>query len=186
MSPRLINILLAVSSFALYYLVIGPIYSGVGTIWQPENGGIKALKASNVQYDQTIKEAQALSGQAAALNNQYVAINDTSKKTMLIMVPKAIDPVRLLSEMNVIASQSGVSLGSISYADMPTATKLAGAYDISFSVKTTYPKFKEFMRYYEKSMRLFTLQNVSFTAPTKSDSSDLINFQVKLRTYYLK
>lgn len=183
MSPKLLNLLLIVLSFTIYYLVISPLYSGVGAIWQPEKS-ITSLKMLNTQYDQTLSQAEGLLKQADALRREYGSLDEASKQKMLVMVPQNIDPLRLLSEMNLIAAESGIGLGAVTYADIPQATKLAGAYQLSFAVKTTYPKFKEFMHNYENSLRLFSLQAVSFAAP--EEPGDLIPFQVKMNTYYLK
>ncbi len=183
MSPKLLNLLLIVFSFTLYYLVISPLYSGIGAIWQPEKS-IAALKTLNAQYDQTLSQAEGLLKQADQLRKEYNALDASSKEKMLRMVPESVDPIRLLSEVDRIAAESGIGLASVSYADIPQATKFAGAYQLSMSVKTSYPKFKEFMRNYENSLRLFTLQSVNFSAPEKE--GDLITFQVRLLTYYLK
>ena len=47
-----------------------------------------------------------------------------------------------------------------------------------------YENFKKLMDTFEKSMRLFSIQAVSFTAPEKD--GDLTSYDVKLQTYYIK
>lgn len=183
MSPKLINILLILSSFALYYLVIGPLWTGGGPIWAPEHG-ISSLTSLESQYKDTASSADDLSKQGEKLKSQFKAIDDATKQKMALMVPQKIDKVRLLSEVDNIANQSGVALSNVSAVDVATVDKLKGSYNISFSVKTTYTKFKEFMRNYENSLRLFTLESVNFSAPDKID--DLTDFKVILKTYYLK
>ena len=183
MSPKLLNILLILASFSLYYLVIGPIWTGGGPIWAPAQG-ISTLMSQDKQYKDTISSADNLSTQGEKLKSQYKAVSDETKQKLAIMVPQKIDKVRLLSEIDNIANQSGVALSNVSAIDIATIDKLKGSYNISFSVKTTYTKFKEFMRNYENSLRLFTLESVNFTAPEKID--DLTDFKVTLKTYYLK
>lgn len=183
MSPKLLNTFLLIASFALYYVVIGPLWTGIGTVWSPAHG-ITDLRSSEAQYANTVDQAADLFRQGKELRSQYEAIDEATKQKMIQMVPASIDPVRLLSEVNNIAAQSGIAITGVTYSEGGASDKLRGAYDLGFSVKTTYPKFKEFMRNYETSLRLFTLQSVSFSAPDKPD--DLMTFQVKLRTYYLK
>lgn len=183
MSPKLLKLLLLVLTFTIYYLVISPLYTGKGALWQPEKS-IGALRDLNAQYDQTLSQADDLYKQAEQLRREYAAIDETSKQKMLKMVPKSIDPVRLLSELNIIAAASGISLGGVSYSDTAKEINLAGGYQLSFTIKTSYQKFKEFMSNYENSLRLFTLHSVAFSAPEKE--TDLISFQVRLTTYYLK
>lgn len=183
MSPKLLNIFLIIASFATYYILIGPLWTGAGTVWSPKQG-IVDLRNSEAQYSSTVSQAEGLFNQGKDLRSQYEAIDEETKLKMIQMVPSSVDPVRLLSEVNNIAGQSGIALAGVTYSEGVVADKLRGSYDLAFTVKTSYPKFKEFMRNYETSLRLFTLQSVTFSAPDKAE--DLINFQVKLRTYYLK
>ena len=184
MSPKLINILLIVSSAALYYIFIGPIWSGVGSILAPERGGVKTLIATEAKYKDTLSKADDLFKQGNELSSQYKAVKDTDKQKMLLMVPEKIEKIRLLSEMDKIANLTGMSLANVFVLEEVSTDKLKGAYAISFSVKTTYSNFKKFMRNYENSLRLFTLESVKFAVPAKID--DPIDFKVTLKTYYLK
>jgi hypothetical protein len=184
MSPKLLSLLLVVASFALYYILLGPLWSGAGSVWSPSVGGIKDLRVSEAGYDTAVNEAKSLFKQGEQLQREYAAVDPMVKEKMDIMVPSSVDPVRLLDEVTAIAEVSGIGLSSVTYSEVVGGDKLRGAYDVSFSVKTTYSKFKEFIENYEKSLRLFTLQSVSFSSPEKAD--DVTTFQVKLRTYYLK
>lgn len=183
MSPKLLNTFLILLSFALYYIVINPLWTGSGSVWSPEHSIIE-LRDTYSQYNYTVGQASELFSQGKQLNSQYKSIDEATQQKMLQMVPAFVDPIRLLSEITNIANQSGLALSGVSYTESAPNDKMYGAYDISFSVKTTYSKFKELMHSYETSLRLYTVQSVNFTAPEKVD--DLILFQVKLRTYYLK
>lgn len=182
MSKNLLNLLLVVVTFAMYFLVIGPLYKGTGGVWQPEQS-IKSLREMNSQYNVTLEQAESLFAQAETLKNQYSKISEEDKAKMKIMVPDSIDKVRLLSEMVNISSITNMPYSDLSYSD-GTNQPGRGSATISFSVETSYPKFKEFIDAIEKSMRLFSIQNVSFAAPEKE--GDPIKFQVKLETYYMK
>lgn len=183
MSKNLLNLLLIVTIFALYYLVINPLYKGVGGVWQPEYS-IKALQEMNKQYDETLAQAESVSQQAQALKSDYAKISDVQKQQMKVMVPDSIDKVRLLSEMINISAKTGMPFSELSYSEGTANTSGKGTAAVSFSVKTTYPKFKDFIAEIEKSLRLFSIQSVTFSAPEKG--SELMTFQVKLETYHIK
>jgi len=183
MSSKLLNLLLLVASFAVYYVVISPLYSGDGQVWKPEQG-VASLMASNKQYEKTVAQADTLYLQANELRTQYSAIDDDAKQKINVMVPKNIDAIRLLSEFNIIASGTGISPSAVTYTDTPQTKTSPGAYKIAFTVTTTYEKFKEFMRAYEKSLRLYSLQSVTFSSP--DEKTGLITFQVELNTFYLQ
>jgi hypothetical protein len=183
MSKNLLNLLLIVAIFAMYYLVISPMYKGTGGVWQPQQS-ITMLKEMNKQYDETLAQAESLSVQAEQLKSDYARISDEDKAKMAIMVPDSIDKVRLLSEVVNVASKIGMPLNELSYAEGASNQSGRGSALVSFTTKTTYAKFKEFIDAFEKSMRLYSIQSVSFSAPDKE--GELINFQVKLETYYMK
>lgn len=183
MSTKLLNLLLLVGSFALYYVVLNPLYTGEGSVWQPEQS-ISSLRNSNSQYDQTLSQVESLFKEAETLKKQYNNIADDVKRKMSIMVPSGIDPVRLVSEVSNVANETGLSLNDVSYSENTNTAGGRGAYTVSFSVKTTYTKFKELMRNYETSMRLYNVLTTSFNV-SETDST-LINYQVKLETYYMK
>ena len=183
MSKNLFNFFLVVVSFATYYLVINPLYTGVGSIWQPTNG-ILALSTLNEQYESTLNQASSSSAMADELKNKYSSVPNELKEKLKIMLPSRVDPVRLISEVNNIANKKGLTLSNISYNEKAATEGTVSSYGVSFSVKTTYGKFKELMHDYETSLRLFTIKGVVFSVSEKD--SDLINFQVRLETYYLK
>ncbi|MEZ0208848.1 MAG: type 4a pilus biogenesis protein PilO [Candidatus Paceibacterota bacterium] len=185
MSKNLLNLLLIVTAFAVYYLVINPLYTGVGSVWQPSSS-IKSLKDMNVQYDTTLAQADGLYNQAQTLKAQYTNISPTQKEKMELMVPNSIDKIRLLDEVQGVGKERGLYLENLSYSEGGTniGALTLGSVGVSFTVKTSYPKFKELMDDFEKSLRLFSIQSVSFSSPEKE--GDLFLFQVKLITYYLK
>ncbi len=183
MSKNLLNVLLLISSFAVYYLLIHPVYSGTGGVWQPAES-VTALQALSGQYDETLKQAETLTAQAETLKSQYMRISDEQKQKMEIMVPDSIDKIRLLSEADGMIKQSGLVPDALSYSEGSSNAAGRGSASLSFNIKATYPKFKELMDSIEKSMRLYSIQGVTFNAPGKE--GDLTSFQVKLETYYIK
>lgn len=182
MSKNLLYLLLIIASGAIYYEVIKPVYTGVGGVMQPEQS-VQTLMSLNSQYDTTLSQAEDLVSQAQKLRNQYNNISPEQRKQMEVMVPNSIDKVRLLSEVDGLAKSAGFALSDLSYADGGSSNG-KGVAAISFSVKTTYPRFKILMDDFEKSERLFSIDNVSFTAPEKE--GDLTTYYVKLDTYFLK
>lgn len=182
MSPKLLNTLLILASVVLYYVVMGPLWSGNGNVWAPEKP-ISKLIDDQKQYDSAVSKAEELFTQGKELKTQYANVGDATKEKMLQMVPQSIDPPRLLNEVMNISYKSNVGLTGLNYTDVGSVDALRGAYEISFGLKTTYTRFKEIMRNFDTSLRLYTLQSVSFSAP---GDDGLITFQVRLRTYYLK
>lgn len=183
MSKNLLNLLLIVGTFTVYYLLIGPLYKGVGGVWQPA-GSIQSLRELKSQYNETLNQADNLFTQAETLRSQYSRVTDEQKAKMKVMVPDSIDKVRLLSEVYNISVVAGIPFNELAYSDGQSNITGRGSASISFAVKTTYPQFKVLMDTLEKSLRLFSIQSVSFTAPERE--SDPTSYQIKLETYFIK
>lgn len=183
MSKNLLNLLLVVATVAVYLMAIKPLYTGQGGIVQPEQS-VKDLMTLNKQHDEALEKAESAMSQADSLKAKYERVSDEDKAKMAIMVPDKIDKVRLLSEVLNVAQDAGFFLSDLSYSEGGNASGGKSAVTVSFSVKTTYERFKALINNFEKSMRLYSVDSVSFTSPEKE--GDMITFQVKLQTYYLK
>lgn len=184
MSPKLLNIFLLMFSGVIYFFFINPVYTGVGSLWTPEKGIIQ-LRTDKQRYTSTLDQVGTIVAQAGTLKKEYAGVTDEEKAKMQMMVPNSIDKVRLLSEITNIASQSGTTLDTLNVSDLKSyGDKAVGAYTVTFSIKATYPRFKEIMRNYETSLRLFSTESVAFSASEKE--TDPITFNVRMMTYYMK
>jgi hypothetical protein len=179
MTPKILNIILIVSSWLLYSYVVDPLYSGTPSFLFQEGQGFNDLIKTRNAYDKTIEEVPKLIKQASVAKTTYENISPADKKNILIMVPVSVNDIKLMSELTNIGVESGVPLDGMGIKD-----KGNGEYSVSFSVITTYTNFKSIMKVWENSMRLFRLQSVSFS-PGKTEE-ELIKFSVELSTYYMK
>lgn len=181
MSKGLLKTFLLLATFSVYYLVMKPLYTGAGGVIQPEQS-IVTLQNLNKQHDDTLSQAESLVKKARDLQQNYNNISDKDKQDMSVMVPDSMDQIRLLNEVRNLGQDAGFDLANLTYANGTISNSRSSA-SISFAVKTTYPRFKELMANFEKSKRLYSIQDISFTSPDKE--GDLIMFNVKLVTYYL-
>lgn len=193
MSPLLTKALLVIIPIGLYFQVMKPLYQGGGSLFSPEKP-IVMLRQLSSEYDMAVVQAKDLSSQAAELKTQYKNLPEETKDRLNIMVPQAsstaADPVRLLDEVSAIIEQAGFSAGAISYREDDDPAKSKRGYILSFEVKGTYPKFKELLNLFESSIRVYTIESISFNAPqdatAESASAGLMSFHVVLYTYYIK
>jgi hypothetical protein len=179
MSPKLFNTLLILTTVVLYYMVTNPLYTGVSSALYTVDAGVGSLKNTVAEYDVAVSQVDVLIRDSRSLQKEYDGFSEETRKNIMVMVPQSVEELRLLSEMTSIATESGIALEGLTVKDKGT-----GRYSITFSVKTTYQKFKDFITRYEKSMRLLSLDSVNFNAGTSDD--DIIKFTVSLSTYYLK
>ena len=185
MSPKLLNILLLLTSVVMYYFVITPLQDGLGTLWTPPEGGITQLREKKAEYQETINQVASILKQADDLNTDYTSVTDEEKAKLKMMVPDSIDKVRLLSEITNIGNQSGITLNDLVVNELKSSDdKNVGTYTVTFTVKSTYPRFKEIIRNFDTSLRLFSTDSIAFTAQEKE--TDPLSFNVRILTYFIK
>lgn len=178
MSPKLLNILLIISSWALYNYIVSPLYFGEDSFIFAAGQDINSLVEKRNTYDKTIAAVPEIINQAKAVKGNYDNLSEEDKKKILVMVPVSVNDIKLMSELTNIGVESGIPLEGMGIKDK------GGTYSVSFSVMTTYANFKKIITYWENSMRLFTLQSVSFN-PGKTED-EIIKFNIELYTYYMK
>lgn len=178
MSPKLLNSLLIVASFVIYYYIVNPLYFGSPSVYFDNEKSIPKLTEKIRTYDKTIEAVSLLKNHAKVSSAQFEALTEEDKKKILTMVPVEINDIKLMSELTKIGIDSGVMIEGMGVKDK------GGYYSVSFNITTTYTNFKEVMKFWESSMRLFSLQSVSFS-PGKTEE-DMIKFNIELYTYYMK
>lgn len=182
MSPKILNSLLLLISFIMYNKVIDPLYFGSESPFFNPEENVPSLVKKIDTYDATIKEVKNIINKATEAKKQYEAISVEDKKKMLLMVPTSIDDIKLLKELTLSGDPekgTGLPIDNLGAKD-----KTNGEYSVSFSVLTTYDNFKKYMEYWENSLRLYTINSITF-GPGKTED-DVIKFTIDMTTYYMK
>lgn len=182
MSKKLLNIFLLLATAVMYFMFISPLYKGTGGVFSLGEG-IKTLSTTKAEYDVALAEADNIIEDARQKLEGYRKITEEEKRKMMIMVPQSVDTIRLLHELDRLSVTTGLAFDSLSVAELSKSSNGVGSIGVSINVKTTYSQFKRFTEVLERSMRLFSIKSVTFTAP--ETEGDLISFGVMLETYYL-
>lgn len=193
MSPKLLNLLLVILPFVLYYGYIDPMYNGTpGLMWTFENT-IPVLKAKNVQYENSIGQIDLIQRSADNLNKDYKAVDPKVIEKLNTLLPPSVDPVKLRNDIVSIASKSGVAVTGLT---VESDIRDPSAYKISFNIKARYSLFKSFMSSYEKSTRMFILTGMKISRidassandkETQDDiAADKLNISVSSKVYFKK
>jgi len=191
MPPILTKIVLIAIPLALYFEVMVPLYKGGGTLYVPTKT-ITGMNRLSSEYDLAINQARDLVTQASALKKQYEEMPQETKDKLNIMIPQASstpsDPVRVMDEITTVITDAGFSANTISYKEKADLGQGKSGYTIGFSVKGSYAKFKELITALQSSLRIYSIQGISFSAaePQEGMPQGLVDFRVTLETYYLK
>ncbi len=177
-----------------------PLYTG------PD--GIKFLKAQVASYDAALSNSKALEAERDKLTTKYNSIDPENLRKLSVLLPDSVDNIRLILEIEKIASPYGMALKDIKYnpAEQDSATaagqgKLAkakpedkkdyGAWDLEFSTSGTYANFVPFLKDLEHNLRVVDVSSVDFTseaggAALSLTSPDVYKYSLKIKTYWLK
>ena len=190
----IIPIILLIISVASFVMFSNPSYQR-----------IKALKAESAQYDQALSNSRKLQEERDTLGQKYNAIPPASLDRLNKLLPDTADNIRLIIDIQRIASAYGISLSSIKFdakqtnSTAPATTLAAGApaditqsmndygtFSLEFGVTTSYDNFLKFMKDLESSLRLTDVQSVTFTTDNSAAGINKTLYTIKLNTYWLK
>jgi len=156
----------------------------------------KELKATSLNYNQVLdksKELIALREDLLTTYNNFSASNIDRLKKML---PDHVDNVRLIIEIDSIASQYGMTVRDASIATRENSNSNNSKEDVNifeaqqddkqkmqlgFSVVAPYDSFLSFLMDLERNLRIVDVESISFTASEK----DLYEYQIVITTYWL-
>ena len=178
--PPAILVALAVGAFAVY---ISPTYTQV-----------QVVTADIAKYDDALDSAKEIMAVRDELAARYDSFTDDDLDRLMKLLPKNVDNVRLVIDIDTLAAQYGMRLTNISVAETSVgATKVGerigpseNAYesvDIGFSTASSYENFRKFLRALESSLRIVDVKDLKFSSTGEGPN---YVFQVTLSTYWLK
>ena len=178
----ILSIVCVVAAGLLFYFYIDPTYSQ-----------IKDLQKHEAVLNQALDRALQLQQVRDQLLSRYNTFSQDDIARVEKMIPDHVDNVRLILDMDGIASRYGMRVRNVSLQDAkknPNVNVAAvGADDalyeslvLSFTVSGQYSTFRQFMSDLEKSLRLVDIESVSFT----SNETGVYDYTVAIRTYWLK
>lgn len=173
----------------------------------PEYKKVEALRSEVAAYDNALNNSKALESERDKLVTKYNAIDQGNLDKISKMLPDSIDNIRLILEIEKIASPYGMTLKDVKYEDTKKeeegATPIAGTnneavnedygvWNLEFSTEGSYNNFIKFTKDMEKNLRLVDIASVTFSAADGAASSksavanDVYKYSFKIKTYWLK
>ncbi len=109
MTRFILPIILITASFAIFFLFVIPFY-----------GEISDLKAQIASYDQALSNSKALENERDKLTQKYNSITTSDLDRIKKLLPENVDNIRLILEIEKIASPFGMALRDVKYNPKPT------------------------------------------------------------------
>jgi hypothetical protein len=186
-----------ITSLILIILAIGLFF----TYTDGEIKGMKTIQVSNAAYLTAIQNSQQLIAERDKVLAIYNTLTTQEKANLDKILPDNIDNVRLMIDMNNIASRHGIVLqglstsadgsggasGSNSRASSAVnsgtnpSSDTVNPVSISFGFSSSYANFLSFMKDVESSMRILDISSMSVTA----NPTGTYNYSMQLQTYWL-
>ena len=176
-------------------IVVGTFFGYIDPTYSDE-GGIQSLQQQVDDYNTALERGKELDEEREKLIAQRNSFSQEDRDRLRRLLPDNVDNVRLVLDMDTIAQQYGMRMQNVSIQEGPGSSEGGqtaigdsgqpfGSLTLNFSVTATYEDFKEFLEQLERSLRIVDVESLSFSAPS-ADGSGLRQFNVGLRTYWLK
>ncbi len=124
------------------------------------------------------------------------------------LLPDNVDNIRLILEIEGVASPYGMTLKNVKYDTTPTDTTISNnpttvaknsnsdysTWNLEFSTTGTYSNFLNFIQDLEKNLRIVDISSIDFSSNTggavgpnlNPNSLSTYTYTFKVKTYYLK
>ncbi len=190
---NLISTLLLIASIAVFLGYINPTYRAVTGKQDVKERSIAELRQEWDRYDGALTKTREIETKRTGLLARYNAIPIEDRERIEKLLPDHIDSVRLIIDINNIASQYGMTLKNIALSESENTEALTGqgsigpsgdqfkAVGLKFGVSGSYEDFRSFLADLEQSLRLVDIKTISFAAAKGED----YDYSVTISTYKL-
>lgn len=191
MTRTLLSLLFLAAAGGLFFFYTKPAYDSV-----------RDVQTQIDQYDQALTKADELQKLKQTLLSRFNAFNPADVDRLHKLLPDHVDNVRLVLDLDTLASQHGFALQNVVINAPTTESQQNGGtqatigpsrqtYDsltLRFATSGTYPKFVEFINALENSLRLVDVVALTMDNDGASVGSEepTYRFDITLRTYWLK
>lgn len=177
---------------------------------QPAYDHVREVQVQVAQYDAALDKASELQQLKQSLLSRYNAFDPGNLDKLQKFLPDHVDNVRLILDIDSLASRYGLGLQNVDVSGATGATTAKGQtaigavaasnqkYDsltLKFTTHGTYDAFVQFMSDLESSLRVVDLVSLTISRDTLAGGSTdasarvgtpVYTYDITLRTYWLK
>lgn len=173
-------------------LIIISVFVFAGYV-SPAWKGTKTLRAEERRFDEALTRSNDLIKLREALLQSYNTLPPQDLAKLDTMLPNSVDSVRLIIDLNAVASRHDMAVSNISLGDVGEESTEEGfgpkddrygTLRMSFAVSGTYAQFRSFIGDLERSLRLIDIDSISFGEA--DEDTGLITYTTGIKTYWIK
>lgn len=190
---RLITpLILIVAAVVGFFALVSPMYEETAL-----------LKAQAKSYDEALSNSKALEQERDKLTQKYNSIDPANLEKIEKLLPDSVDNIRLILEIERLASPYGMVLKEVKYDTVEKETssgelvqagtvpvlgnKDYGVWNLEFSTEGSYGNFLNFIKDLEKNLRIVDIASIQFSSVDSTvGKADIYKYGFKIRTYWLK
>jgi Tfp pilus assembly protein PilO len=162
-------------------------------------GEVKALETENGGYDKLLSSAKQIRDRRAELTGQYQQLDAVGLVRMQKMIPDHIDNVRLLIDIDNIASARGLHIRDFIFSGNATGAGAGTQVDdqssgetasneayktatMTFQVTASYDDLLLFLKDIEQSLRIIDVTKITVN---RGEKSSAYTYSITIKTYWL-
>lgn len=188
MMRLIFNTILLLAALAIVFVYAKPTYEEPTT-------GIVALQ----EKKEALTKARADLSELARKQKDFLAQRNTMSQVELDrlerLLPREINPVLFVMELDTIAKEQGMSLKNIKFTEVKSETSTVAAvaatapkkpyetFTLSFDITGSYASFTNFLQQIEQGLRVTDITAITLVA---NDKVDVYQYTVKAQTYWMK
>ncbi len=187
MMRTIVSLIALIAAAGIFFGYTKPAYDASGIV-----------KGKIAEYDAALEKAALLQKRKQELLARFTSFNPADIERLQKLLPDHVDNVRLILDLDNLASKHGLSLQNVAVSapQVQSAEPAAGSissskqrYDsltLKFATVASYDKFLQLMADLESSLRIVDLVSLRFSPAGDSRTSLLYNYEITIRTYWLK
>jgi len=192
--------------YILPIILIGVTIAGFFTFTSPYYEGVLLNREQVASYNEALSNSKALEAERDKLTQKYNSFDTEDLSKLHKLLPDNVDNIRLILEIEKIASPYGMVLKDVKYdavnkdnattqegaakVSKPSSNKDYGTWNLEFSTQGTYSNFVNFVKNLENNLRVVDISSIQFSSNADSglspSLSEVYKYNFQIKTYWLK
>lgn len=193
--------------FVMPLILVGIAVAVFFVFTAPFYNELSLLRQEAASYNEALGNSKALENERDKLTAKYNSFNPEDLVKLEKLLPENVDNIRLILEIEQIASPYGMALRNVKYSikeEKPVLGEVGviqeepveenkeyGTFEMEFTTSGSYDDFMSFTRDLEQNLRIVDIKSVTFSSGDKGglekkSSADVYEYNFKIKTYWLK
>jgi Tfp pilus assembly protein PilO len=193
--------------YILPIILVGVTIGGFFAFTNPYYEDVLLKREQVASYNEALSNSKALEAERDKLTLKYNSFDTEDLSKLHKLLPDNVDNIRLILEIEKIASPYGMVLKDVKYdavnkedtvvaqegaakATKVVSNKEYGTWNLEFSTQGTYSNFVNFVKNLENNLRVVDISSIQFSSNANSglspSLSEVYKYNFKIKTYWLK